>query len=48
MFVMYREDGKACNVAKEQVEIMKNAGYTFEKPATKQEPKVEEKKVQVK
>lgn len=39
MFVMYSPNGKACNVSKDQVEIMKAAGYTFEKA------KVEEKKV---
>lgn len=47
MFEMYSPEGKKCKAAKEQIEILKNAGYTFEKPAHKKDEK-EPVKVQVK
>ena len=48
MFEMYSPEGKKCNAVKEQIEILKNAGYTFEKPVVKQEEKKAPEKVQVK
>lgn len=44
MFEMYSPNGKKVSVMKEQIEIMKTAGYTFEKPEEKKAPE----KVQVK
>lgn len=32
MVTMYNKDGKAISVMLDQIEIMKAAGYTFEKP----------------
>lgn len=44
MFEMYAPNGKIVKVDQAQVQILKEAGYSFEKPVVK----VEEKKVQVK
>lgn len=35
IFKMYNKKGEECQVLPEQIDMMKNAGYTFEKQAEK-------------